>query len=96
VQRSLLVLAVLALAGCTGARQQAAEDALSARVGEGVQVSCTRSARVGYVRELRTKIFICLAKRGAADCDRYKVTLHGRTFAVRIDQRHADCILPPT
>jgi hypothetical protein len=59
-------------------------------------VSCTRSARVGYFRELRTKQFLCLAQTGRSTCDRYVVTIVRQHFDVRLAQRDADCILPPS
>lgn len=95
MRRALLVVSALALAGCAGTRQKAAEDAVAAR--SGIQdVSCTRSARVGYIQELPTKVFICITRRAAATCDRYTATLVQKRFVVRLDERNADCILPPS
>ena len=90
---ALLAIAALVLAGCTGARQKAAENAVAARAGVD-DVSCTRTARVGYLQEIPTKVFICIARRAAASCDRYTATLVRKHFVVRLDQRNADCILP--
>src|SRR5919199_1283095 len=59
---ALLAIAALVLAGCTGARQKAAENAVAARAGVD-DVSCTRTARVGYLQEIPTKVFICIARR---------------------------------
>lgn len=93
MRRALLVVSALALAGCAGTRQKAAENAVAARAGI-KDVSCTRTARVGYLQEIPTKVFICIARRAAAACDRYTVTLVQKRFVVRLDERDADCILP--
>ena len=69
---------------------------MAAYAGKGVKVSCTRSARVGYFRELKTKEFLCLAQRGATGCDRYVARVVQRRFVVHLAQRNADCILPPS
>ena len=89
----LLLVAAFVLAGCAGTRQKAAEDAVAARSGID-DVSCTRTARVGYIQEIPTKVFICIARREAADCDRYRVTLVRKHFVVRLEERDADCLLP--
>ncbi len=83
------------LTGCAGTRQGNAERALEARVGD-ARVSCTRAARVGYLHELDTKQFLCLARRGTGDCDRYRVTRREDRYSVRLLERHADCVLPPS
>ena len=96
VRRLPLLLAVCALAACAGPRQRAAEKAVAAVAGPGVKVGCTRSARLGYFRELRTKEFLCLVQRGSTECDRYVARVVQRRFVVTLAQRNADCILPPS
>ena len=95
VRALAIVVAAVAAAGCAGTRQGNAEQALEARLGESA-VSCTRAARRGYLHELDTKVFLCLARRGTGDCDRYRVTRGAGRYRVRLLERHADCVLPPS
>ena len=89
---SLLVLVVV-LVGCASGRQQAAVDAVSKRA-PGTDVSCTRTAHTGFVKEVPTKIFLCIAKHGANDCDHYRATLTRGAFAVKLEERDSECVLP--
>ena len=95
MQKRAFLLVALAVAGCAGTQQQNAEDALAERIGEG-HVSCTRAARVAYLQELDTKVFLCLVRHGAADCDRYRVTRRSSRYSVALLERHSDCVLPPS
>jgi hypothetical protein len=90
---ALLVLVVLGLSGCSSGRQAAAADAVARRAPD-TDVSCTRSAHTGFVKEVPTTIFLCIAKHGANDCDHYRATLRGQGFVVRLEKRDGDCILP--
>jgi hypothetical protein len=90
-----LVLVAVALTGCAGTQQGNAENALEARIGD-ADVSCTRAARVGYLHELDTTQFLCLARRGTGDCDRYRVSKRKRRYDVTLLERHGDCVLPPS
>jgi hypothetical protein len=92
VRHSLLVFAVF-LAGCASGRQLAAVDAVSKRA-PGTDVSCTRSAHTGFVKEVPTKVFLCIAKHGANDCDHYRATLTRGAFAVKLEERDGECVLP--
>ena len=89
------MLAAVALTGCSGTQQGNAEDALEARIGD-ADVSCTRAARRGYLHEVETKQFLCLARRATGNCDRYRVTLRERRYGVTLLEKHADCVLPPS
>jgi hypothetical protein len=89
----LLVLALLPLAGCSSGRQEAAADAVARRAPD-TDVSCTRSAHTGFVKEVPTSVFLCIAKRGANDCDHYRATLRGQAFVVKLEERDGDCFLP--
>lgn len=88
-------LAALVLAGCAGTQQGNAENAVADRTAD-AQVSCTRAARRGYLHELDTKVFLCLARRGTARCDRYRVSVREGRYAVRLLERGSDCVLPPS
>jgi hypothetical protein len=90
-----LLLVALVLTGCSGTQQGNAESALEARIGD-ADVSCTRAARVGYLQELDTKQFLCLARRATGNCDRYRVSKRERRYAVTLLERHGDCVLPPS
>jgi hypothetical protein len=46
------------------------------------------------VKEVPTTVFLCIAKRGANDCDHYRATLRGQAFVVRLEERDGDCVLP--
>jgi hypothetical protein len=93
VHRYLLALSLLLLAGCASGRQLAAVDAVSKRA-PGAHVTCTRSGHTGFVKEVPTKIFFCIAKHGANDCDHYRATLTRRTFDVVLLERDGECVLP--
>ena len=95
MRRAAPGLIALALAGCAGTQQGNAEEALRARVPD-ADLSCTQAARRGYLVELDTKVFLCLARRGSADCDRYRVTRREGRYTVRLLERRADCVLPPS
>jgi hypothetical protein len=87
------VLALLA-AGCEDSQQHAARIAVQ-RAAPGAQgVHCTRDARVAYLQAIPTKVFVCLAHRSAARCDRYLVLRRGTTYTVRVQRRDVDCVLP--
>jgi hypothetical protein len=59
------------------------------------EVHCTDSAKVGYLVETETNVFICAARRRDGDCDWFRADLEdGRLLAVRLDQRRAGCVLP--
>jgi hypothetical protein len=94
VRRLLLALPLLA-AGCGATGQQAVAVDAVARIAPDTKVSCTRAAHVGYLREVRTKKFLCIAKKGANDCDHYAVVVHdnGTGTATRTE-RDGECILP--
>jgi hypothetical protein len=94
VHRWLLALSLMLLAGCgASGRQLAAVDAVSKHA-PGAHVSCTRSGHTGFVKEVPTKIFFCIAKRGANDCDHYRATLTQGTFDVVLLERDGECVLP--
>ena len=94
MHRYLLALSLLLLAGCgASGRQLAAVDAVSKRA-PGTDVSCTRTAHTGFVKEVPTKIFFCIAKRGANDCDHYRATLMQGAFDVALLERDGECVLP--
>lgn len=96
MKKSALLLVVIAASGCAGTQQGNAEQALEGRVRDAA-VSCTRAARIGYLQELDTKVFLCLARHGTADCDRYRVTRRdGSGYVIRLLERGADCVLPPS
>jgi hypothetical protein len=92
VHRWLLVLTLL-VAGCASGRQLAAVDAVSKRA-PGTDVTCTRSAHTGFIKEVPTKIFFCIAKRGANDCDHYRAELVRGRFDVALQERDGECVLP--
>jgi hypothetical protein len=89
----LVAFSVLLVAGCASGRQLAAVDAVSKRA-PGTDVSCTRSAHTGFIREVPTKIFFCIAKHGANDCDHYRATLTRGKFDVTLLEREGECVLP--
>ena len=91
----MLLVAMVVAAGCAGTRQANAERALAAQVSD-ADISCTRAARVGYLHELETKVFLCLARRGTGDCDRYRVTRREARYTVKLVERRSDCVLPPS
>jgi hypothetical protein len=91
--RLWLLVVVVLLVGCASGRQLAAVDAVSKRA-PGTDVSCTRSAHTGFVKEVPTKIFLCIAKHGANDCDHYRATLTRGAFAVTLLERDGECVLP--
>jgi hypothetical protein len=91
--RLWLLVVVVLLVGCASGRQLAAVDAVSKRA-PGTDVSCTRSAHTGFVKEVPTKIFLCIAKRGANDCDHYRAELVGGRFDVALQERDGECVLP--
>jgi hypothetical protein len=95
VQKLAFLLLAVALIGCAGTQQGNAENALAARVGDG-HISCTRAARIAYLHELNTKVFLCLVRHGTADCDRYRVTRRPTRYSVALVERHSDCVLPPS
>jgi hypothetical protein len=92
---AVLVLLALAASGCAGTRQANAERALAAKVSD-ADISCTRAARIAYMQELETKVFLCLARHGTGDCDRYRVTRRKNHYTVSLMERHSDCVLPPS
>jgi hypothetical protein len=96
VKNVALLLAAAAASGCAGTQQGNAEAALEARIQGDATVSCTRAARVAYLQELDTKVFLCLARRGTGDCDRYRVTRRDGRYSVDLLERRSDCILPPS
>jgi hypothetical protein len=89
----LLAVMLAFVTGCASGRQLAAVDAVSKRA-PGTDVSCTRSAHTGFVKEVPTKIFLCIAKHGANDCDHYRATLTRGAFAVKLEERDGECVLP--
>jgi hypothetical protein len=89
----LLAFSLLLVSGCASGRQLAAVDAVSKRA-PGTDVSCTRSAHTGFVREVPTKIFFCIAKHGGNDCDHYRATLTRGVFDVALLERDGECVLP--
>lgn len=91
--RLWLLVVVALLVGCASGRQLAAVDAVSKRA-PGTDVSCTRSAHTGFIREVPTKIFFCIAKHGANDCDHYRATLTRGVFDVALLERDGECVLP--
>ena len=93
MRRWLLLPTILVVAGCASGRQQAAVDAVSERA-PGTEVSCTRSAHTGFVREVPTKTFFCIAKHGANDCDHYRAELRRARFTVTLEKRDSECVLP--
>jgi hypothetical protein len=96
VTKTALLLAAIAASGCAGTQHGNAERALEGRVGD-AKVSCTRAARIGYLHELDTKVFLCLARHGTGDCDRYRVARRdGRGYSITLLERGSDCILPPS
>ena len=96
MRKCALLLLAIAASGCAGTQQGNAENALASRVGD-AKVSCTRAARIAYLQEIDTKVFLCLARHGTGDCDRYRVTRRkGRGYAIRLLERGADCVLPPS
>ena len=90
------MLVAVALTGCAGTQQSNAENALAARVGEGGKISCTSAAKIAYLQELNTRVFLCLVRHGTADCDRYRVTRRQSRYSVALVERHSDCVLPPS
>ncbi len=90
--RALLVVP-LVVAGCASDRQAVAVGIVE-RAAPGTHVTCTLSAHVGYLREVPTKLFLCIAKRGANDCDHYTVTRGERSWHVRRTERDGECVLP--
>jgi hypothetical protein len=89
----LLAVLLVVVTGCASGRQLAAVDAVSKRA-PGTDVSCTRTAHTGFVKEVPTKIFLCIAKHGANDCDHYRAELMRTRFAVTLQERHGECTLP--
>ncbi len=55
---------------------------------------CSRSARQGYIQAIPTKVFVCLARRDGARCDRYVAARRGSRYTVRLQRRDVDCVLP--
>jgi hypothetical protein len=85
---------VLLAAGCTETRQRAAARAVERSVGG--KARCTKSARMLGGTPVNTSVFICNVKRGAALCDRYRVTLVPNGFVAKLQARRVDCVLPPS
>jgi hypothetical protein len=93
MRRILLVGAVvLVAAGCTEARQRAAAQAVERQAKGAAQ--CTRGARMLGGSPVDTTVFVCNVKRDGGVCDRYRVTLTNGAFAVKLEARRADCLLP--
>jgi hypothetical protein len=88
-----LVAAGALLVGCADAQQRGAEEAVAARAGD-AKISCTGAAKVGYLREIETETFFCLARHGASECDRYRVNVRKGVPVVRLLARRSDCVLP--
>lgn len=94
-----LVLAAGALAaGCAEAPEQhAARQAVeraSERVGRTGETHCTPNPRLFFAEGPTASVFVCAVRTGGAVCDRYLVRHRGGSYAVRLQERDGDCILP--
>jgi hypothetical protein len=99
---ALLASTLVALgAGCApeDVQQETAREGVEAHV-EGLagydgDVHCTDAAKVGYLVETETNVFLCAARRSDGDCDWFRADLEdGRLEGVRLDRLRAGCILP--
>jgi len=93
------VVGVLLLAGCgsEAPRQadarRAVQDALPAAEYDVARTRCTGNPAPWFV-ERETDVFVCAAKRRDGGCDWYSATLANAGWEVKVDRRHAGCILP--
>jgi hypothetical protein len=89
------VVAALALAGCAAApEEEGAEDAV-ARASGTDRVECTGRSRIWFREGSPAEVMLCVARRDASVCDRYRVDREGSSYAVRLLARGGDCALPP-
>ena len=94
-----LLLALLALTGCTAERpeQQAARELveihLASLSGYDGTVHCTRNPRPWFVGQTTT-VFICAARRDDGDCDWFRVSTATDPSTVQLDRERGGCVLP--
>ncbi len=95
----LLVAAIVA-AGCAESPDQhsarLAVERAAGTSGRGGETHCTPNPRLFFAQGPTAKVFVCVVKVGGGLCDRYFVRRSGGSYAVRLQARDADCILPTT
>jgi hypothetical protein len=93
-----LLFAALVAAGCAESAEQhsarLAVERASAVDRRSGDTHCTSNPRLFFAEGPTAKVFVCLVKVGGGLCDRYVVHRKGGRFAVRLQERDADCILP--
>lgn len=93
--RLLAVGVAVVFAGCAGApEEEGAEDAV-ARASGTDRVECTGRSRIWFREGSPAKVLLCVARRDASVCDRYRVEREGSSYAVTLLARESDCSLPP-
>ena len=90
---ALVALALLA-AGCKDAAQKAAADAVGKAARPSGKVDCTSGRTGNFGGGPRATVFVCAVHVSGGACDRYLVRERRHAFAVRLQARKADCILP--
>jgi hypothetical protein len=92
---ALLAGAAVLTACAESPRQHAARlkvEQAAERAGRTGDTKCTPNPRLFFAEGPEASVFICLVKVGGGSCDRYIV----KKGEVRLQMRHADCILPGT
>jgi hypothetical protein len=89
-----LVALVLLAAGCRDAAQNAAADAVGKAARPTGKVDCTSGRTGNFGGGPRATVFVCAVHVSGGACDRYLVRERRHAFAVRLQARKADCILP--
>jgi hypothetical protein len=85
----------LVLAGCAGApEEEGAENAVARESGTD-RVECTGRSRIWFREGDAAEVLLCVARREASVCDRYRVDREGTTYRVTLLARESDCSLPP-
>jgi len=101
--RSLALLPLVFLAGCgEDAQQRVAREEAQAYVAtrpdaaryEIAESHCTNSARVGWLKIVATKTFVCAVRRTDGGCDWFRVDLGRSSTTVRLSDPDAGCDLP--
>jgi hypothetical protein len=95
-----LLIAAIVAAGCAESPEQhsarLAVERAAGTSGRGGETSCTPNPRLFFTTGPTAKVFVCVVKVGGGLCDRYFVHRSGGNYAVRLQERDGDCILPTT
>ena len=91
--RAAALAALLVLAGCGSAPEQAgAERAVERR--SGGDARCTSRSRTWFREGPPAEVMLCVVDRAHGLCDRYRVDRDGAAYRVALVAREADCSLP--